>query len=193
MPNKNPIPVYLQSGDPARELRKQDSYSGGELGQIFTVEDKADSLRPKGYQLVITDSVMDVLPSDGAVAFWLDRTRYRVTTDVSLAGRGNPAGVFRRAATAAEIALTNDQGLIGAVMCLQREGYHGAVQLTSSTTAAPSTAGLPVIPTATDAKADVLAAGTAPTYPQLGVTAGAEGTGDLADTCPVMLDVADQP
>ena len=36
----------------------------------------------------------------------------------------------------------------------------------------PTVAGLPVIPSATAGKADTLAAGTAPTYPTLGWTAG---------------------
>ena len=186
-------PVYLQSGLPQNELRPQDGYSGGELGSRFIVKDPEDSSLAKGYQLVVADSTMATLPSDGAVAYWLSRPGYRVTTDVDAPGRGNPAGVFLRAATAQELLLAGnpDTTLIGPVMCVQWKGLHRAVQLTSSTTAAPSTAGLHVIPSATDGKADVVAAGTAAIYPKLGVSAGAEGTGDLADTCPVYLNVDD--
>lgn len=158
--------VYLQSGDPETELRVPDGYSGGQLGSLLTVADPNDYGNTKQYRLVQADSIMDVLPSEGAVAYWLDRQAFLVTTDVS-AGRGNPAGIFRRAATAAEL-------LAGAVMCVQRRGK-GTVQ--PSGTGTPSTVGLFIVPSATDAVADTLTAGTAPTYPKLGVAVSATAAG----------------
>jgi hypothetical protein len=155
MPNNYPQPtVYLASGSPEDENRLPDGYSGGQLGSRFTVIDKADSNKAKGYQLVKADSVMDVEPSEGAVAYWLEASGYLVTTDVSAAGRGNVAGVFRNAVT------------LGNICCIQQQGS-STVQVQTGT---PSAAGLEVIPSATDAKADVMTAGTAATYPIMGLS-----------------------
>jgi len=165
MPNDYPQPaIYLQSGSPATENRPADGYSGGELGSRFTMVDKADSDRAKGWQLVQLDSTMDVAPSAGAVAYWRNRTGYIVTTDVSVAGRGNPAGVFPNAPT------------YDYICCVQQQG-RALVQLQTSPTAVPDDTGKIVIPSATDAKADVLAAGTAASYPALGVSVGASVSG----------------
>lgn len=165
MPNSNQQDaVYLQSGAAKDENRLPDSYSGGQIGSRFTVapEPGGDPVNNLGqeWQLVQADSVMDVEPTRGAVAYWLSRTKFLVTTDVSLAGRGNVAGVFGGTVT------------LGNICCIQREGV-AQVQPEGSPTAQPTTAGLIVIPGSSDAKANILAAGTAATYPQLGVSAGA--------------------
>jgi len=159
--------VYLQSGDPETEARpsvgnygggllnQPDPYIGGQLGNLLTVADPGDSKKSKQYRLVKNDSVMDVLPSEGAVMYWRDRATYLVTTDVSVAGRGNVAGVARCVSA------------VGDIICVQRRG-DATVLIQGGPTAAPTAAGLNVIPSATDAVADVLAAGSAATYPKLG-------------------------
>lgn len=145
---------YLQSGLPQNENRLPDGYSGGQLGSRFTFKDPEDSNIAKKYQLVQADSVMDVVPADNLVAYWLEASGYRVTTDVSVAGRGKPAGIFRTAVT------------LGNICCIQIGGP-GDVLFSAGT---PDATGLIAIPTATDGQAQALAAGTAATYPPLGVT-----------------------
>ena len=70
--------------------------------------------------------------------------------------------------------------------CIQRGGP-ATVKLIDAVTATPLVAGLFCIPSATNGKADVLAAGSAATYPVLGVTASTLNLGD--NTCVVELDV----
>lgn len=192
--NRKEQAVFLQSGDPTLERRDPDSYSGGQLGQRFSVPDVHTSwldFADRGalaadWQLVKTDSVMDVLPYDGAVAFWLDRAAYLVTTDVSAAGRGNIAGIFRDS-SAPQDPTTHNIGL-SQIVCIQKKGVP-AVNYVDSPTSAPLAAGNFVIPSATDAKADALAAGTAATYPPLGKAAStATSHYGLVD-----LDVNDTP
>jgi hypothetical protein len=159
MPNNITQPtVYLRSGDPATEHRAADSYSGGQLGVRFTVRSNPASPTEvaRGYQLVQMDSAVDVAASDGAMAWWRRATGYVVTTDVSVAGRGNAAGILRCAAAVDEIC------------CVQQSGPISTLQAQTSPTAAPTDQGLPIIPSATDGKVDVLAAGTAPSYASLG-------------------------
>jgi hypothetical protein len=164
--------VYLQSGLPTTENRPVDSYFGGQAGMKFRVQDAAK--RSQEWQLVQNDSVMDVLPTAGAVAWWIDRAAYRVTTDVSAAGRGNVAGVYGGASS------------LSYVTCIQKGGYTAQVQIGAGT---PSAAGLFLIPTATDAKAEALAAGTAATYPTLGKTLSTASGSPSA--CAADLDVQD--
>lgn len=151
---------YLQSGLPQTENRPPDGYSGGQLGIRFTFNDPADSQVGKRYQLIQADSVMDVVPYAGAVAYWLHNSGYLVTTDVSLAGRGNVAGVLLHAL---------DLGNVG---CIQIGGRCD----TDIDTGTPDATGLIVIPSAADGKATALAAASAATYPPLGVTVSATPT-----------------
>jgi hypothetical protein len=161
-------PVYLQSGDPENE-NTPTLYAPGTLGARFTVTQPsrgavgAEAGRSKRYQLVQTDSTMTVSPFIGAVAWWADKTRYLVTTTVTTLGRGRIAGVFQNAIT---------PGNFGCVQI----GGPATVKLTDAITAAPTTAGLFVIPSATNAKADVVSA--APTFPILGYTASVLNVGD---------------
>lgn len=176
--NQNQQAVFLQSGDPTIECRAADSYAAGQLGQRFTVIDPTDGYA-KRFQVAQCDSVMDVAPYEGAVAFWLNDQTYRVTTDVSLAGQGNVAGVFRnRTGTGVGDGTAGSTNFPNTIVCVQIGG-RAPVDFSAGT---PSTAGLIVVPTSTDAKAEALAAGTAATYPPMGVTKSATGvpSGTLA-------------
>jgi hypothetical protein len=169
--------VYLQSGDPENENTPTLQYPGL-LGARFVVVQPnrsapgAEAGRSKTYQLVKTDSTMTVAPFLGAVAWWSDKTQYLVTTTVTTLGRGRVAGVFQNAIS------------LGNYGCIQKGGP-ATVKFVDAPTANPTAAGLFVIPSATNAKADCLAAGSAPTYPILGVSAGvydaanAQGVVDL--------------
>lgn len=175
--------LYLQSGSPETEARPASGQYGagitqadpyiGQLGQTLDWNDPTDGNVPKNYRLVQNDSTLSTLPSEGAVAWWKDRARYLVTTDVTAAGRGNIAGVYRRTSAVDEL------------VCIQRRGK-STVQVQTGT---PSTAGLHVIPSATAGKADVAAAGTAPAYPLLGVSVSAASGSPSMFTA--QLDVED--
>jgi len=166
MPNRWEMPpVYLQSGDPESE-NVATLHAPGTLGARFTVKQPsgggqpgAEDYRFKSYQLIQTDSTMTVSPFRGAVAWWSDKTRYLVTTTVTTLGRGRVAGVFQNAIT---------PGYYG---CVQTHGP-GIVKFVDAPVAQPTVAGLFVIPSATNGKADCLAAGTAASYPVLGYSAG---------------------
>lgn len=160
----NQQPVYLQSGDPEQENNATLAYPGQLGTRFFVVQPSrtpagAEDGRAKGYQIVRTDSTMSVAPYRGAVAWWSDKTRYLVTTTVTTLGRGRVAGVFQNAVTP------------GNYTCIQIKGP-ATVKFTDSVTATPDATGQFVIPSATNAKADCLAAGSASTYPALGVSAG---------------------
>jgi hypothetical protein len=165
MPNRWEMPpVYLQSGDPESE-NVASLWAPGTLGARFTVIQPtrsaaaAEAGRSKTYQLVQTDSTMTVNPFAGAVAWWSDKTKYLVTTSPTALGRGRIAGVFQNAIT---------PGYYG---CVQTHGP-ATVKFIDAVTAQPTAAGLIVIPSATAAKADCLAAGSAATYPILGYSSG---------------------
>lgn len=178
MPNIPGSVPYLQSGDPEAE-NTPTLYAPGLLGGRFTINNPqrttpgAEAGRSKKYQYVRTDSSMSVAPYNGAVAWWSDKTAYVVTTTVTTLGRGRIAGVFQNAVTP------------GNYCCVQ-VGGPATVKFLDTVTATPDATGQFVIPSATNAKADCLAAGSAATYPPLGVTAGSfnaasrEGIVDLA-------------
>jgi len=165
--------VYLQSGDPETESTPTLAYPGL-LGVRFTVIQPtraavtaAGAGRSKRYQIVRTDSTMSVAPFTGAVAWWSDKTQYLVTTSPTTLGRARIAGRFCRAANA-----------LGDYMCVQVEGP-GAVKIIDAPTAAvTANSGQWVTPSSTAGKADVLAVGSSPTYPPLGVVAGAMNNAD---------------
>lgn len=184
--------VFLQSGDPENENTASLLYPGL-LGVRFTVVrptrtipsastsgQSPDAGRSKTYQLVQTDSSMTVAPYASAVAWWSDKTKYLVTTSQSKLGRGRIAGVFRNAITP------------GNYGCVQVHGP-ALVKFLDSPTATPTAAGLIAIPSATDAKADCLAAGSSATYPPLGVTTSgmnpAYTGGPIDQTALVDLDI----
>lgn len=185
MPNNIRLqPLYLQSGDPESENVTSLAYPGM-LGGRITIKQPgppgspgAEDYRFKTYQLIQTDSTMSVAPFRGAVAWWSDKTKYLVTTSPTALGRGRVAGVFQNAIA------------VGNFGCIQTQGP-ATVKFVDAPTAAPTAAGLIVIPSATAGKADCLAAASAATYPALGVSAGALNLGD--NTAVVDLDVPETP
>lgn len=183
-------PVYIPGGDP-EGMNEPTLQYGGQLGIRFSyinpprvagVEsatlNTGEDGQPKTFKLVKTDSTMAVAPFDGAVAFFSDQAANVVTTTVTTLGRGRVAGVFKNNVTP------------GYFTCIQVKGK-SQVMFVDAPTAAPTAAGLIVIPSATNAKADCLAAGTAATYPALGRSAGTiqGGTGRAI----VDLDVPEVP
>lgn len=161
-PNRYEQPAfYLQSGDPEQENAPSLAYPG-QLGIRFTVIQPsrsapgAESGRSKRYQLIKTDSTMTVAPFPGATAWWADKTQYLVTTNAT--NRNRVAGVFQNAIA---------PGNFG---CVQIEGP-ALVKLIDTPTAAVAI-GTVVIPHSTNAKADNLAVGTAPTHAVMGQVAG---------------------
>jgi hypothetical protein len=143
---------YLQSGNPRTENRLPDNYSAGQLGSRFTFVDTTVSPnRAKGYQLVQADSVLSTATFEGAVAWWVNRAAYTVTTDP--ANRGQIAGVFQTIVTA------------GYICCVQQSGP-STVKVTTGT---PAVTGNFAVPSATAATADAIALGTAATHPILGL------------------------
>ena len=164
-PNRWEMPaMWVSTGDPETVNDSTPQYKG-QVGMRVTVIQPtraavgAESGRSKTYQYVQTDSTMSVAPFPGAVAWWADKTKYMTTTSPTALGRGRIAGVYQNAIT---------PGYYGFV---QTEGP-ATVKFIDAVAAAPTVAGLFVIPSATAGKADTLAAGTAATYPTLGVTAG---------------------
>jgi len=139
----------------------------GQLGKYATVRQPTaggtpdnEEYRDKTYQYVKLDSSMSVTPYAGAVAWWANRAQKLVTTAAT--NRGDRAGIFQGAPNAAA----------GHYCYIQTRGP-ASVKFVDAPTAAPSAAtGSYVIPSATAAKADCLAAGTAPTYPHLGRSIG---------------------
>ncbi len=185
MPNNIRLqPMYLQSGDPELENSPSLPYPGM-LGGRLTIKQPgppgspgAEDYRFKTYQLVQTDSTMTVAPFKGAVAWWSDKTKFLVTTSPTALGRGRIAGIFQNAIA------------VGNYGCVQTQGP-AIVKFIDTVTAAPTAAGLIVIPSATAGKADCLAAGSAATYPPLGVSAGAYDATNAQAV--VDLDVPETP
>lgn len=178
-------PMYLQSGDPENENTATLAYPGM-LGSRITLKQPgppgapgAEDFRFKTYQLIQTDSTMTTVPYKGAVAWWSDKTKYLVTTSPTTLGRGRIAGVFQNAIA------------VGNFGCVQTQGPATVKFINAVITANLTIAGNFVIPSATAGQADVIAAGTASTYPALGVTAGAVNLGD--NTAVVDLDVPETP
>ena len=157
-------PMWVTTGDPETVNDPTPQYKG-QVGMRYTAIQPsrsapgAESGRSKTYQYIQTDSTMSVAPFAGAVAWWSDKTKYLVTTSPTALGRGRIAGVFQNAIT------------LGYYGFVQTEGP-ATVKFIDAVATAPTVAGLFVIPSATAGKADTLAAGTAATYPTLGVTAG---------------------
>ncbi len=157
-------PVYIPGGNPETMNEATLAYPG-QLGIRFSYKvpprqaPSGEEGTNKSYKVVRTDSTMAVAPYDGAVAFYANQLTALVTTTVTTLGRGRVAGVFKNAVTP------------GNYCCIQVKGL-GKVKFIDAVTAAPTAAGLLVIPSATNGKADCLAAGSAATYPLLGRSAG---------------------
>jgi hypothetical protein len=142
-----------------------------QLGRYLTVKQPSSSSQvdnndangtDKEYRYIRVDSGMTLAPSRGLVAFWLNKQKGVVTTDLSRAGgAGRIAGVFPNSITPGNYGYVQTGGL-------------GLVLFKSTgRTADPTAAGLFVVAdTVQTAKADCLAAGTAPSRPFLGWSAG---------------------
>lgn len=163
MPNRWEMPpVYLQSGDPEKE-NTPTLYAPGLLGARFTVVQPnrgtpgVEDFRSKRYQIIKTDSTMAVAPFKGAVAWWSDQSQYMVTTTspTTAQTRNRVAGVFQNAI---------DKGNFGCVQI----GGPATTKLIDAATNTDVIAGAFIIPSATNGKADVVAAATAPTVQSIG-------------------------
>lgn len=178
------LTAWTGGNDPADYEEASPGFQPGQLGMYYTVKQKTSQIqdgqefagRDKRYQIVVADSSMSVAPQPGSCAYWSDKTRFKVTTDPSTLGLGARAGIFTKSVAK------------GNLCVIQTKGPR-RVRFVAAPTANPSTARLAVIPSSTVAKADCLAAGTAPTYPVFGWSAGAY---DLAaQECTVDLDIPD--
>ncbi len=172
-------PMYVASGNLETENASSDLYPGT-LGSRVTVNSASGQTGVgavgKTYQRIKVDSTVTVAPFPGAVAWWSDKATSLVTTAAT--NRGRPAGIFRNAISPGNIGFIQTQG-------------PSTVKLIAAPPAAPTAAGLSVIPSATAGKADVVAAGTAAIYPSLGVTTGPLAGG--TSIAPVDLDVPETP
>lgn len=160
MPNREFQNALFLDGGFGMTLDPTSSYLKGMLGAVVTIKD-TDGVAKRG-QVVQYHSAQTVAPADGSVCWWVDPAAYTVTVDIGTGlGRGRVAGVIRSAPAVS-------QG------CVVQQGGLCAVLFLDSPTAAPTAAGLIVTPSASSAKADCLAAGSAATYPPLGVSVGTQ-------------------
>lgn len=160
----------------------------GQLGNYNVVKQPGPSSTPGvltgrevGYVYVLCDSTMSTSPFPNCVLWWSDRAAKKVTTAAT--NRGARAGVYP----------SNGDGSKTAGIFMAVKGPHTVKLVDAPTAGAASytTNGLYVIPSATAGKADVLAAGTAPTYPPLGTTIGVGNAADATVVCE--LTIADLP
>ena len=158
---KNYYGLFFQDGNPLGMNESVLQYPG-QLGVVASIYCQ-DSIE-RELQIVQVDSTMSQGVEEGATAFWKDEAKYLVTTDDAAVGYGlgRCVGVFTT--TVAN----------GNYTAIVRRGRQTPVWFVDAPTAAPSTAGLFVIPTTTDGKADSLAAASAATYPPIGRTSGAQ-------------------
>lgn len=167
---------FVQTGDPTT-VNETTPYAPGQLGKEVTVTNTSGSSNPgqgaKVFKYVQVDSGAPVVPSLGAVAWWLNRDNFIVTTYAG--NRGQVAGVF--------CAATPNVGNCGYIQI----GGPAMVNLVFPPTAVPTNAGMFVIPSATDAKADCLAAGSAATYQPLGTTSNTTNYDGANARCEVIL------
>lgn len=129
----------------------------GQIGTIHTALYKdADGVsRTKTFMLVKTNATLAVAPFNGCPAYWSNQDDNEVSTALV---RGRPAGVF-----------INVPG-VSSVCFIQILGRHPNVRIKGVPTATPTNAGLFVIPDSAAGACDCLAAGTAATYPPLGLS-----------------------
>lgn len=169
-------------------------FAPGQVGKYLTIkapgpsgpsvtgagEGTSDTGRDKEYRYVQCDSTMTTAPFPGAVAWWSDKSRFKVTTSAAL--RGRRAGVFKGTPTFA-----------AGNYCFIQTGGTSWVKAVDADVQAALVAGLFVIPSATAAKANVLASGTAATFPPLGYTVGVIEQGGVTARILVDLDIPDNP
>lgn len=193
--------AYVSTGDP-ETVNDPRPYAPGMLGARVTIKEPTvgspvatgvgESYRFKTFQYVQTDSTMAVAPFKGAVALWSNKASYVVTTTVATLGRGRVAGIFENDDSGKWTGRAN--AITPGYYCFIQTQGPGLVKFLDSPTAAPTAAGLIVVPSATAGKADCLAAGTAATYPALGLSASTFANIDGSDTMALVdLDVPETP
>src|SRR5258706_15247971 len=173
MPNNRQFqPIWVTTGDPV-SVNEATPYAVGQLGAEVTVKNTSSfgvgsisgqvaqvdaGKGGKTFKFVQVDSTATVAPFQGAVAWWSDQDNFKVTPLAT--NRGNVAGVF-----SSPFPQIGNYGFIQ-VQC------PAWAKFVDAPTAAPTAAGLIVIPSATNAKADCLASGSAATFPVLGRSNG---------------------
>jgi hypothetical protein len=173
LPNNRQFqPIWVTTGDPV-SVNEVTPYAVGQLGAEVTVKNTSsfgvgsiagqvtqpDAGRGgKTFKFVQVDSTATVAPFQGAVAWWSDADNFKVTTAAT--NRGQVAGVF-----------CSPFPQLGNYGFIQIQGP-AFVKFVDAPTANPTAAGLIVIPSATAAKADCLASGSAATFPVLGRSNG---------------------
>lgn len=181
---------FVSTGDP-ETVNDAKMYAPGMLGCRITVKEAgpqgtpvaggvSETNRFKTFQYVQSDSSMSVAPFKGAVAWWSSKEKYLVTTTVTTLGRGRIAGVFENDDSGKWTGKVN--AITPGNFCWIQTQGPGLVKFIDAPTAAPTAAGLLVIPSATAGKADCLAAASAATYPALGVSASTFAAIDGSDT-----------
>lgn len=181
-------PIYLgTSGDPENYAADTHPYPGqvglkAQIVQPHRTAPGAEAGRPKTYQLVQGDSTMSTAPFHGAVVWWADKSKYKVSTSPTATNRNNIAGVVQVASGATAPGK-------GQYFFIQVQGPATVKVIDASNLAV--TAGDTAIPSSTDGKADRTAAGTAPTYRPLGIYVGTTNLGAAEQL--VDLDVPDVP
>lgn len=174
--------MWISTGDP-ETVNDSRLPMPGQLGRYVTVKQPTSAApgveagRDKEYRYIQVDSTSPS-PYAGAVAWWKDKSAFKVTLDAT--NRNQRAGVF--------------QGAVG----LGNYGYvqtagPATVKFIDAPTATPNVAGRCVIPSATNGKADCLAVGTAPTHNILGWVANTPTYNASDVTAVVELDIPDNP
>lgn len=165
-PGQNYLGPFYQGGDPMAMNESELQYPGA-LGVAAWVLCNDNYWR----MMMVVQVAASLTIAAGETAYWSDPDTQTVTNVPGTLGRGRIVGIFAVAATA------------GNYTAIVLKGRKTPVKYLDSPTAAPSAAGLIAIPSATTGRADSLAAGTAATYPPIGVTVGTQdGTSKLANT-----------
>jgi len=163
--------LSVPTGDPATVDQAPDARTGftnkwpGQLGNRGTIQSQVTdpatgtvTVEDVEWCYVQGDSTMSVAPFRAATMWWANKALGLVTTDAT--NRGRIAGIC-----------PGPKGRGNRFFIAT--GGRQPVKFIDAKTAVPTAAGLIVIPSATAGKADCLAAGSAATYPALGVSAGA--------------------
>jgi hypothetical protein len=164
-------PIYLgHFGDPEAFAISGAHPYPGQVGSKMTIQQpgpagsgagQAEDYRSKTYQLVQGDSSMSTAPFHGATMWWSDKSRYKVSSSPTATARGNIAGVV-------QVKTGYSAPGAGDFFFIQTEGP-ATVKHVDAPSGGAFAVGDSVIPSATAGKADRVAAGTAPTYPTLGL------------------------
>lgn len=166
-PAQNYYNPFFQGGDPMEMIETTLQYPG-QLGVSAWIKCDDGIWRKL---MIVQHLSTGATTAAGEVAWWSDPANAIVTRVAATPGRGRVAGIYTAAVTAS------------AYSAIVLQGRATDVKYLDSPTANPAATGLIAIPSATDGRADCLAAGSAATYPPIGVTIGTQdGTTKLAST-----------